>query len=86
MDVIRVIKGEQLNHLDRAERHRVKVETRKYYWNLPYLYGHYENGALRRCVPNDEWFEIVRKCHYSEYGGHYGQFRTQAKVWGCGFY
>jgi transposase InsO family protein len=28
----------------------------------------------------------LRKCHSSEYGGHYGHFRTQAKVWASRFY
>jgi hypothetical protein len=37
-------------------------------------------------VPAEEREEILRKCHSSEYGGHYGHFRTQAKVWGSGFY
>jgi hypothetical protein len=37
-------------------------------------------------VPREEREETVRKCHSSEYGGHYGHFRTQAKVWACRFY
>jgi hypothetical protein len=37
-------------------------------------------------VPREEREEILRKCHSSEYGGHYGHFRTQAKVWARGFY
>jgi transposase InsO family protein len=37
-------------------------------------------------VPQEEREEILRKCHSSEYGGHYGHFRTQAKVWASGFY
>jgi hypothetical protein len=34
----------------------------------------------------EEREEILRKCHSSKYGGHYGHFRTQAKVWASGFY
>ncbi|WVZ70996.1 hypothetical protein U9M48_019623 [Paspalum notatum var. saurae] len=34
----------------------------------------------------DERSEILRKCHAAEYGGHYGHFRTQAKIWASGFY
>jgi len=37
-------------------------------------------------VPAEERHEILRKCHSLEYGGHDGHFRTQAKVWGSGFY
>jgi hypothetical protein len=34
----------------------------------------------------EEREEILRKCHTSEYGGHYGHFRTQSKVWASRFY
>jgi hypothetical protein len=41
---------------------------------------------LGRCVPREERLEILRKSYSGEYGGHCGHFRTQAKVWGSGFY
>ena len=37
-------------------------------------------------MPAEERKEILKKCHSAEYGGHHGHFRTQAKVWGSGFY
>jgi hypothetical protein len=30
--------------------------------------------------------KIVEKCHSSPYGGHYGAFRTHAKIWQSGFF
>jgi hypothetical protein len=42
--------------------------------------------VLRRCVPRKEREEILIKCHSSEYGGHFGHFRTHAKVWASRFY
>ena len=30
--------------------------------------------------------KIIEKCHAAPYGGHYGVFRTQAKIWQSGFY
>jgi hypothetical protein len=29
---------------------------------------------------------LIEKCHVAPYGGHYGVFRTQAKIWQCGFF
>ena len=29
--------------------------------------------------------QIILKCHSSPYGGHYGVFRTHAKIWQSGF-
>jgi hypothetical protein len=36
---------------------------------------------MGRRVPREERLEILRKCHSTEYGGHYSHFQTQAKVW-----
>jgi len=30
--------------------------------------------------------QIIQKCHASPYGGHYGVFRTHAKIWQSGFF
>jgi hypothetical protein len=70
-----------LDHLDKNAKRRAIAESRKFYWDAPYLYRCGDDVVLRRCVPQEEREEILRKCHSSEYGGHYGHFRTQVKVW-----
>jgi hypothetical protein len=85
-DIIRCLRKMPLDHLDKNAKRRVIVERKKKYWDAPYLYRCGDDGVLRRCVPREEREEILRKCHSSEYGGHYGHFRTQAKVWASGFY
>ena len=30
--------------------------------------------------------QIMERCHASPYGGHYGAFRTHAKIWQSGFF
>ena len=55
-------------------------------WDDPYLYRVCQDGMLRRCVPMNEAVKIMEKCHGAEYGGHYGAFRTHAKIWQSGFY
>jgi hypothetical protein len=84
INIIRAIRKMPLDHLDKNAQRRVMAESRKYYWNAPYLFRLVEDGVLRRC--REEIVEILRKCHSGEYGGHYGHFRTQAKVWDSGFY
>jgi hypothetical protein len=44
------------------------------------------DGLLRRCIPAFETWKILACCHSSPYGGHYGAFRTNAKVWQSDFY
>jgi hypothetical protein len=55
-------------------------------WDDPYLYRVCADGLLRRYIPAFETWKILGRCHSSPYGGHYGAFRTNAKVWQSGFY
>jgi hypothetical protein len=61
-------------------------ESRLHLWDDPYLFRVYSDGLLRRCVPTKEGIKIIERCHSSPYGGHYGAFRTHAKIWQCGFF
>jgi len=61
-------------------------ESRLHLWDDPYLYRVCSDGLLRRCVPAAEGTRIIEKCHAAPYGGHYGVFRTQAKIWQSGFF
>jgi hypothetical protein len=75
-----------LDHLDKNSQRKVISESKKFFWDAPYLFKLGNDGVMRRCVPEEERLEILRKCHSAEYGGHYSHFRTQAKVWSSGFY
>jgi len=55
-------------------------ESRLHLWDDPYLYRVCSDGLQRRCVPAAEGTRIIEKCHAAPYGGHYGIFRTQAKI------
>jgi len=65
---------------------KLLYESRRHLWDDPYLYRVCSDGLLRRCVPTAEGIQIIDKCHSAPYGGHYGIFRTQAKIWQSGFY
>jgi hypothetical protein len=75
-----------LDHLDKNSQRRIISESRKYFWDAPYLFKLSNDGVMRRCVPREERLEILGKCYLAEYGGHYSHFRTQEKVWPRGFY
>ena len=61
-------------------------ESRRHLWDDPYLYRVCTDGLLRQCVPAAEAIQIIEKYHTAAYGGHYGAFRTQAKIWQSGFF
>jgi len=55
--------------------------SRRHLWDNPNLYRVCTDGLLRRCIPTVEAIQIIEKCHNAADGGHYGAFRTQAKIW-----
>jgi hypothetical protein len=63
-----------LDHLDKNTQRRIISESRKYFWDSPYLFKLGNDGVMRRCVPTEERQEILRKCQSAEYGGHYSHF------------
>jgi hypothetical protein len=86
IDIIQAIRKISLDYLDKNSQKKTISESRKYFWDAPYLFKLGNDGVMRRCVPREERVEILRKCHSAEYGGHYSHFQTQAKVWSSGFY
>ena len=57
---------------------------RHYFWDDPHLYKEGVDGIIRRCVPEHEQGQILRKCHSEPYGGHHAGDRTAHKVFNSG--
>src|SRR5215469_1381270 len=67
-------------------RKRFMSQAKYYHWEEPLLYRNYNDGLFRRCVPEDEMADIMKACHSSPYGGHFGPFKTATKILQSGFY
>ena len=52
----------------------------------PHLYKEGVDGIIRRCVPEHEQGQILRKYHFEAYGGHHAGDITDHKVLQSGFY
>ena len=63
-----------------VDKKKLIKESQVHLWDDPYLYRVCQDGVLRRCVPMEEAIQIIEKCHRAKYGGHYGTFRTHAKI------
>ena len=59
---------------------KLQAKSRCHLWDDSYLYRICSIGLLQRCVPMVEGVQIIEKCHAAPYEGHYGAFRTQAKI------
>jgi hypothetical protein len=62
------------------QRRKFFYDLRHYFWDDPHLYKEGFDGIMRRCVPEYEQQEILKKCHSSAYGGHHAEDRTTQKV------
>ncbi|WVZ70443.1 LOW QUALITY PROTEIN: hypothetical protein U9M48_019114 [Paspalum notatum var. saurae] len=69
-----------------ADKRKLAHDSRFYLWDDPYLYKLCADGLLHRCIPACEAPQVLDRCHASSYGGHYGAYRTHAKIWQSGFY
>jgi hypothetical protein len=67
-------------------RHKLIYESRLHLWDELYLYRVCSDRLLGRCVPTEEATKIIERCHSSPYGGHYGAFCMNAKIWQSGFF
>jgi hypothetical protein len=70
----------------RADKKKIIQDSRLHIWDYSYLYRVCADALLRSCIPAFETWKILEHCHSSPYGGHYGAFHTNAKVWQSGFY
>ena len=61
-------------------------DVKKHFWDDLFLYSMGADQVLRKCVPNFEMKNILRDCHASPYGGHFGGQRTTAKILQSGFF
>jgi hypothetical protein len=64
-----------------ADKKKIIRYSRLHLSDDPYLYRVCADGLLRRCILAFETRKILEYFHSSPYGGHYGAFRTNAKVW-----
>jgi hypothetical protein len=69
-----------------ADKKKIIKDSRLHLWDDLYLYWVCIDGLLRRCILAFETWKILEHCHSSPYGGHYGAFCANAKVWQSGFY
>ncbi|XP_049345493.1 uncharacterized protein LOC125810019 [Solanum verrucosum] len=81
--VVRRLIPEELNIY---QQKRFLFDVKKYFWDEPYLFRECVNHIIQRCVPEEEFNEILHACHSSPVGGHHGGVRTTAKILQSGYY
>ncbi|PIN21854.1 DNA-directed DNA polymerase [Handroanthus impetiginosus] len=72
--------------LSAQQKKKFLFDTRRYFWDDPFLFKQGPDNILRRCVPEIEMNDIFEQCHASPYGGHFHRDRTAAKILQSGFF
>ncbi|GJY34141.1 reverse transcriptase domain-containing protein [Tanacetum coccineum] len=68
------------------KRRRFFSQVKNYFWDKPYAFKLCSDNVMRRCVAENEIFEILAHCHSGPTGGHHSASITGRKVYESGFY
>ncbi|KAI5351474.1 hypothetical protein L3X38_004365 [Prunus dulcis] len=72
--------------LSTFQRDKLRKQARYYFWDDPYLFKHYPDQVIRRCVPEGDFKSILEFCHSHACRGHFGAKKTASKVLQSGFF
>ncbi|KAL8104495.1 hypothetical protein AgCh_028640 [Apium graveolens] len=73
-------------NLTSAQKKKFLHEVKWYMWDEPYLFRQGADQIIRRCISFCETEGILRDCHSTVYGGHYGGEKTAARILQAGFF
>jgi hypothetical protein len=78
--------GKLPQHLSPRERQQIVKNNATYSWIGGDLFRTGPDMIIRRCVREDETYDILKACHDSPCGGHFTDKRTAYKVLHQGYY
>eukprot|EP00253_Pinus_taeda_P013267 PITA_13267 len=81
-----LVVGKLPKHLTPNERKQIVQRSTRFSWIGGYLFHTGANMQIRRCVRQDEIFDILKACHDQPCGGHFVDRRTAHKVLHTGYY
>jgi len=78
--------GKLPKHLTPSERKLIVKRNTRFSWIRGYLFHTEADMHIRRCVKEDEIFDILKACHDGPCGGHFADCRTGHKFLQMGYY
>eukprot|EP00253_Pinus_taeda_P019076 PITA_19076 len=72
--------GKLPKHLTPQERKQIVQKSTRFSWIWGYLFHTGVDMEIRRCIREDEIFDILKACHDGPCGGHFAEKRTTHKV------
>eukprot|EP00253_Pinus_taeda_P016430 PITA_16430 len=74
------------SHLSHREKKKIIQQSARYSWISGCLFHIGIDQEIRRCVGEDENYDILKACHDDPCGGHFADKRTTHKVLRMGYY
>ena len=81
-----LVAGKLPSHLSHRERRKIIQQSSRYSWISGCLFHTGIDQEIRRCVGEDEVYDILKACHNGPCGGHFADKRTTHKVLRMGYY
>eukprot|EP00253_Pinus_taeda_P028586 PITA_28586 len=81
-----LVAGKLPSHLSHRERRKIIQQSARYSWISGCLFHTGIDQEIRRCVGEDEIYDILKACHDGPCGGHFADKRTAHKVLRMGYY
>eukprot|EP00253_Pinus_taeda_P007202 PITA_07202 len=78
--------GKLPKHLTPEECKQIVQKSTRFSWNGGHLFHTGVDMQIRRCIREDEIFDILKACHDGPCGGHFAEKRTAHKVLQTGYY
>eukprot|EP00253_Pinus_taeda_P008259 PITA_08259 len=75
-----LVAGKLPSHLSHRERRKIIQQSARYSWISGCLFHTGIDQEIRRCVGEDEIYDILKACHDGPCGGHFADKRTAHKV------
>ena len=74
------------HHLSSREKGKIIQKSARFCWIEGYLFYTGVNQEIRKCVREDETYDIIKSCHDETCGGHFANKRTGYKIFRMGYY
>jgi hypothetical protein len=81
-----LVAGKLPSHLSYREKKSIVHQSARYSWIGWYLFNTGPDQEIRRCVREDEVYDILKACHDGPCGGHFADKRTAYKILRMGYY
>jgi hypothetical protein len=81
-----LVAGKLPPHLSYREKKSIVHQSARYSWIGGYLFNTGPDQEIRRCVREDEVYDILKACHDGPCGRHFADKRTAYKILRMGYY